>query len=246
LRACEISTRGNGGGFPDQVALTEQDHQVTVTRPDMVIDADHIMTPKRVTHIMFLTVPTQCRYLLLLYRGLHSQSRMHPMTCAPNTSSVRVFGCQALFHPYLNHPRRARMYVTHERQHCHKTSHSEVSITHEKKCQPQGASVLESDSTVAPTPATPLSEREAGLTESDSPALPSSSYSGYAPVVNGDDTLSCSSPPNFSDMNITHEKKCQPQGGTELERRYSYFYHSSVLCFSDDYTGQNMSSSRWS
>ena len=112
----------------------------------MVIHVDHIMTPKTVTHIMFLTVPTQCRYLLFLYRGLHSQSRMHPMTCVPNTSSVRVFGCQALLHPYLNHPRRARMYVTHERQHCHKTSHSEVSITHEKKCHPQGASVLERDS----------------------------------------------------------------------------------------------------
>jgi hypothetical protein len=41
---------------------------------------------------------------------------------------------------------------------------------------------------------------------------PTSVYSGYAPSDNGEDTLS----------EMTHEKKCQPQGGTEsseLERR---------------------------
>ena len=77
--------------------------------------------------------------------------------------------------------------------------------------------MLESDSTEDPTPAAPLSLREEGI-NSDSPALPTAAYSGYAPAVNGDDTLSCSSPPNFSVMDITHEKKCQPQGGPELER----------------------------
>ena len=62
----------------------------------------------------------------------------------------------------------------------------------------------------------PLSQREVGL-KSDSPTLAAADYSGSAPAVNGDDTLSCSSPPNFSEMHITHEKQRQPQGGAELE-----------------------------
>jgi hypothetical protein len=41
--------------------------------------------------------------------------------------------------------------------------------------------------------------------------------SGYAPAVNGDDTLSYSSP-SFSEMNITHVMKCQRQCGPELEQ----------------------------
>jgi hypothetical protein len=58
-----------------------------------------------------------------------------------------------------------------------------------------------------PTPPAPLSKREEVLT-SDNPSLPVAGYSGYAPAVNGDDTLSCSSP-HFSEMNITHVMKCQ-------------------------------------
>ncbi len=37
------------------------------------------------------------------------------------------------------------------------------------------------------------------------------------PAVNGDDTLSCSSP-SFSEMNITHVMKCQLQCGPVLDR----------------------------
>ena len=70
--------------------------------------------------VMFLAVATQCRCLLLRHHGLQRRPRMHPMTCAPSTSSV--FACQALLHPYLHHPRRARMHVAQECQHCHKNS----------------------------------------------------------------------------------------------------------------------------
>ena len=102
------------------------------------------------------------------------------------------------------------------------------------------------DSTDDPTPGVLLSPREVGL-KNDGPALDTGDCSGYAPAVQGDDTLSCSSPPNFSDMNITHEKKHQPQGGSELERTpvTPTLMRSSVLCFSDAYTEHTMSVGMW-
>jgi hypothetical protein len=51
-------------------------------------------------------------------------------------------------------------------------------------CPSQGGAGLERESTAAPTPAAPLSQRESVL-KSDSPALPTAAYSGYAPAVNG-------------------------------------------------------------
>jgi hypothetical protein len=76
-------------------------------------------------------------------------------------------------------------------------------------CQSQGGAGLERDSTAAPTPAAPLSQREAVLT-SDIPALLTAAYSGYAPAVNGEDTLSCSSPPNFSIGDFMRRWRCLP------------------------------------
>ena len=48
-----------------------------------------------------------------------------------------------------------------------------------------------------------LSQRESVIT-SDSPSLPAATYSGYAPAVKGDDTLSCSSSPHFSMIDLQH------------------------------------------
>ncbi len=61
-------------------------------------------------------------------------------------------------------------------------------------CQSAGGDGHERDSTGAPSPAAPWSERESVL-KGDIPALPPTTYFGYASAVNGDDTLSCPLPP---------------------------------------------------
>jgi hypothetical protein len=98
-----------------------------------------------------------------------------------------------------------------------KSSDSKRYISPASTCLSQGGAGLERDCTAAPTPAAPLSPRETVI-KSDRQARPTAASSRSAPAVNGDATLSCSSPPHFSEMNIPHVKKCHLHCGTELER----------------------------
>jgi hypothetical protein len=64
-------------------------------------------------------------------------------------------------------------------------------------CQSAGGAGHERDSTDAPPPAAPWSERESVL-KGDIPPLPATAYFGYAVAVNGDTTFSCPSPPHLA------------------------------------------------
>jgi hypothetical protein len=89
--------------------------------------------------------------------------------------------------------------------------HTSPSIT----CPSQDGAGLERDGEVAPPAAALRSHREPVLTR-DGPSFPAAVCSGYAPAVNGDDTLPTHLTAAFA--MLTSAKTCQPEGGAALER----------------------------
>jgi hypothetical protein len=76
-------------------------------------------------------------------------------------------------------------------------------------CQSEGGSGHERDSTVAPPPTAPWSEKESVL-KGDIPSLQATTSLGYAVKVNGDSTLSCPLPPNFATGDFGRPWRCLP------------------------------------
>ncbi len=90
-------------------------------------------------------------------------------------------------------------------------------------CQSAGGSGHERDSTGAPPPAAPWSERESML-KGDIPALPTTAYFGYAASVNGDATLSCPSPPHLATGDFGRPWRCLPSSSA-----LGYYFDDTVL-----------------
>jgi hypothetical protein len=100
------------------------------------------------------------------------------------------------------------------------------------KCQSQGGFGLERDGTVVPTHTAPLSQRESVIKD-DIPSLPTTAYFGYVDVVNGDTTLSCPSPPNFTTGDFGRPCTTVTPVSSDLERNIS----PVIVCQSQDADG---------